>query len=299
MNLARRVPLARAAPAMLSGLPMPLFMTLLLSLLICLLPGSVAAQAEVPPLVSHITDQTGTLSPAQKTSLEQLLSEFEARKGSQIAVLMVASTQPEAIEQYALRVAEQWKLGRKKVDDGVVLLVAKNDRTMRIEVGYGLEGALSDITSKRIIEEIMAPHFKRQDFYGGIHAGVSQIMLVIDGEPLPAPRQGHSNQEDELRNYGSLLFIIALGVGSVLRVVLGRGFGALITGGLMGLLAWFIIGTLWGVLMAGLASWLITLLGAGNLARMGAYYYGSGGRGGGGFGGGGGSFGGGGASGKW
>ncbi len=271
-----------------------------LCLLWLFVAGAAMAQLAVPPLLGHITDQTGTLSPAQKASLEQLLSEFEARKGSQIAVLMVASTQPEAIEQYALRVAEQWKLGRKKVDDGVVLLVAKNDRTLRIEVGYGLEGVLSDITSKRIIAETMLPRFKQQDFYGGIHAGLTQIISVIDGEALPPPGSYRGNQGYDLRQYALLLFIVALGVGSVLRVMLGRGFGALITGGLVALVAWFIVGTLSVVLMAGLAGWLMTLLGAGTIGRMGAYYYGGGGRGGGGgFGGGGGSFGGGGASGKW
>ncbi len=137
--------------------------------------------------MGHVIDQTGTLTAIQKTTLEQMLTAFEARKGSQLAVLMVASTAPEAIEQYALRVAERWKLGRKKVDDGAILVVAKNDRMLRIEVGYGLEGALNDATSKRIISETIVPQFKQQDFYGGITAGVGQIIRVVDGEPLSVP----------------------------------------------------------------------------------------------------------------
>ena len=149
--------------------------------------GIAAAQVPVPPLTGHVTDQTGTLSAEQKATLEQTLTAFEARKGSQLAVLMVATTAPEEVEQYALRVAEQWKLGRKKVDDGAILVVAKNDRAMRIEVGYGLEGALTDLTSKRIISESILPRFKGGDFYGGITAGVDQIIRVVDGEPLPAP----------------------------------------------------------------------------------------------------------------
>ena len=143
-------------------------------LLACALGWSAhsAAQVAVPPLTGHVIDQTGTLTAEQKAALEQTLTAFEARKGSQLAVLMVASSAPEEIEQYALRVAEQWKLGRKKVDDGAILVVAKNDRAMRIEVGYGLEGALNDLTSKRIINETILPRFKSQDFYGGITAGV-------------------------------------------------------------------------------------------------------------------------------
>src|ERR1039457_3277652 len=145
------------------------------------------AQVPVPPLTARVTDQTATLNAEQKAALEQTLQAFEARKGSQLAVLMIPPTAPETIEQYALRVAEQWKLGRKKVDDGAILLVAKNDRTLRIEVGYGLEGALNDATSKRIISEIITPRFKQGDFYGGIGAGVDQMIRAVDGEPFAAP----------------------------------------------------------------------------------------------------------------
>ena len=135
-----------------------------------------------------MTDLTETLTPDQTAKLEQKLAAFEARKGSQIAVLIVPTTQPEAIEQYSIRVAEQWKLGRKGVDDGALLLVAKDDRALRIEVGYGLEGALPDAIAKRIIEDIIVPRFKTGDFYGGIDAGVDAMIKVVDGEPLPPPQ---------------------------------------------------------------------------------------------------------------
>jgi len=159
---------------------------LLLALALCW--GFIAAaQVAVPPLSGRVTDQTATLTTEQQAALEQTLRAFETRKGSQIAVLIVPSTETETIEQYGLRVAEQWKPGRKKVDDGAILVIAKNDRALRIEVGYGLEGALNDATSKRIISEIITPRFQRGDFYGGITAGIEQIIRVIDGEPLPPP----------------------------------------------------------------------------------------------------------------
>ena len=270
------------------------------------------AQVAVPPLTGHVIDQTGTLTTEQKTSLEQTLTAFEARKGSQLAVLMLASTAPETIEQYALRVAEQWKLGRKKVDDGVILVVAKNDRTIRIEVGYGLEGVLNDATSKRIIDETILPRFKQQDFYAGISAGVGQIIGVVDGEPLPAAREksgagtGDTGVIAGIRQYAPVLFIVALVVGGVLRSALGKVPGAVVTGGAVALVAWFVAGALSIALVAGVIALFFTLLGGGMGGRgMGGYYGGgglggfSGGRGGGGFSGGGGGFGGGGASGRW
>ena len=189
------------------------------------------AQIAVPPLTGRVTDQTATLSAEQKAVLEQTLQAFEARKGSQLAVLMVPTTAPETIEQYALRVAEQWKLGRKKVDDGAVLVVAKTDRALRIEVGYGLEGALNDAASKRIISEIITPRFKQDDFYGGITAGVEQIIRVIDGEPLPASKGISAGNTSDIGQYVPIIFILALVVGGLLRSVLGRFPGALATGG--------------------------------------------------------------------
>src|SRR5262245_27038985 len=126
------------------------------------------AEQPVPPLKARVTDLTQTLNAEQTAALEQKLRDFETRKGSQIAVLLVQTTEPEAIEQYSLRVAEEWKIGRKKIDDGAILVIAKQDRTLRIEVGYGLEGALSDIVTKRLINETIAPQLSRGDFHGGI-----------------------------------------------------------------------------------------------------------------------------------
>lgn len=261
-----------------------------------------AAQVPVPPLKGHVTDQTGTLTAEQRASLEQTLTAFEARKGSQLAVLVLASTAPEEIEPYALRVAEQWKLGRKKVDDGAILVVAKDDRTLRIEVGYGLEGALNDLTSKRIISEIILPRFKSQDFYGGITAGIGQIIRVIDGEPLPEPSKQPAGSLGAVQQYAPIVFILSLVVGGVLRAALGRVPGALVTGGAVAVLAWFVAGAVSVALVAGVMALIVTLLGGGMGGRgLGGYHggVGRGGFGGGGFRGGGGGFGGGGASGRW
>ena len=266
-----------------------------------------AAQVSVPPLTGHVIDQTGTLTAEQKATLEQTLTAFEARKGSQLAVLMVATSAPEEIEQYALRVAEQWKLGRKKVDDGAILVVAKNDRAMRIEVGYGLEGALNDLTSKRIISETILPRFKSQDFYGGITAGVEQVIRVVDGEPLPAAANktfGGSAGLGGAQQYLPLLFILALGVGGVLRATLGKVAGSVVAGGVVAVIAWFVVGALSIAVGAGVLALFVTLLGGGMVGHGMGGYYGGGGRGGGmggggGFSGGGGGFGGGGASGRW
>ena len=280
--------------------------TLLLALALC---ASFLAQSQVavPPLTGHVIDQTGTLTAAQKAALEQTLTAFEARKGSQLAVLIVASTAPEAIEPYALRVAEQWKLGRKKVDDGAILVVAKADRTLRIEVGYGLEGVLNDATSKRIIDETIVPLFKQQDFAGGIQAGLAQMIRIVDGEPLPAagdkPGAGGAN----VRQYAPVLFILALVVGGVLRSMLGKVPGSVITGGAVAVVAWLVADTVSIALIAGVIALFFTLLGGGMGGRgIGGYYGGGGGLGGGrgglgggGFSGGGGGFGGGGASGRW
>src|SRR6202158_3413008 len=163
----------------------------LLALLVCWVFAA-AADVAVPPLSGRVVDQTGTLSASDISSLTQTLRDLETRKGSQVAVLIVPTTAPETIEQYAIRAAEAWKIGRKKIDDGALLVVAKNDRKLRIEVGYGLEGALTDVTARRIIDEIITPKFKSGDFAGGISAGVDRIIGVIDGEPLPKPEPQQS-----------------------------------------------------------------------------------------------------------
>ena len=136
------------------------------------------------------------------TSLDATLQAFEARKGSQIAVLIVPTTSPESIEQFSIRVADAWKIGRKTIDDGAILVVAKDDRSLRIEVGYGLEGVLTDATAKRIIDEVIVPKFRTGDFAGGISDGVDRMLKVIDGEPLPAPKPEHT---DVVGDIGSVI----------------------------------------------------------------------------------------------
>lgn len=262
------------------------------------------AQVPVPPLTGRVTDQTATLTSEQRAALEQTLQAFETRKGSQLAVLIVPTTAPETIEQYALRVGEQWKLGRKKVDDGAILVIAKNDRALRIEVGYGLEGALNDATSKRIISEIITPRFKQGDFNGGITTGIDQIIRVIDGEPLPASQGKLTGNDADIRQFVPVIIILVLVVGGVLRSMFGRIPGALATGGAAALVAWLFAGALSVALGAGVIALFFTLLGG--MGGMGGYGmgghhggYGRGGSGRGGFSGGGGGFGGGGASGRW
>ena len=272
---------------------------LLIAFMLCCSFGA-SAEMIVPPLVGRVTDQTATLTPEQKATLEHTLQAFEAKKGSQIAVLIIPSTAPETIEQYALRVAEQWKLGRKKVDDGAILVVAKTDRALRIEVGYGLEGALNDATSKRIISEIITPRFKQGDFYGGITAGVEQIIRVIDGEPLPAANRKLTDSNLNVQHYIPVIFILALVISGVLRAIVGRLPSAILTGGAVAIVGWLFAGALSFALGAGVIALLFTLLGGGMGGGMGGY--GMGGRQGGlggGFSGGGGGFGGGGASGRW
>lgn len=258
-----------------------------------LLSGPLSAQVPVPPLTGHIVDQTRTLKAEQKQAIEQTLSAFESRKGSQLAVLLVPTTQPETMEQYALRVAEQWQLGRKKIDDGAILIVAKNDRSVRIEVGYGLEGALNDATSKRIIEEVITPSFRQQDFAGGILAGVQGMVRVIDGEPLPAP-----GMSEAIAPYKDITWIIVAGalLGFVLRAILGRFPGSVMTAAIVGTVTWLLLGLLSMAVLAAGITLLTTWLGLAGLLR--ARWGGRGGPGGG-FKGGGGGFGGGGASGRW
>ena len=271
-----------------------------------------------PKLTARVTDLTGTLTAEQQAALDDKLATFEARKGSQIAVLVVATTQPEEIEQYSIRVVDQWKLGRKSVDDGALLIVAKNDRELRIEVGKGLEGALTDVISHRIISETIVPLFRQGDFYGGINAGLDQMIRVIDGEELPAPDlrwQGQSARD--LSHLVPFLFVAVFFGSAVLRSLFGRGFGALIAGAATGALVYFAAQALFIALVAGLIAFLFVLISGfsgggtwssyprtggwgGGFGRGGGGFIGGGGLGGGGgFSGGGGGFNGGGASGRW
>jgi uncharacterized protein len=278
------------------------------AILLAALVGLAFAEQPVPPFAAFVTDLTGTVNPLQREALERELLAFEQRKGSQIAVLIVPTTEPETIEQYALRVAETWTLGRQGVDDGVLFLVAKDDRAMRIEVGYGLEGVIPDAVAKRIISEIVVPYFTQGDFYGGVDAGVSRLIRLVDGEPLPPPRE----RDQKWSGIEGLLPVLIIGtviLGAVMRGLFGRLAGASLTGGIGGLFVWVIMGSLLaGVLVAVLAFVFTVVMAApvgrgGSGGRFGGLGGGlmGGGRGfGGGFGGGGGgSFGGGGASGRW
>lgn len=281
-------------------------------LLLLVLFSTLASAQElvsVPPLKSRVTDLTATLSAEQSAQLEQQLAAFEAARGSQIAILVVPTTQPEAIEQYSIRVAEAWKIGRKNHDDGVLIVVAKNDRKLRIDVGYGLEGAIPDAIAKRIVAEIISPHFKQGDFAGGLEAGVAQVQKLIEGEQLPAPerqaeRGGAEGKFEQLLTLGLLIAIVG---GGVLRAMLGRLLGSGVSGGLVGVAAWLITGSLFAAVIGALLAFVFVLAigSGGGFGGWGGGSYGGGSWGGGGrggssdWGGGGGSFGGGGASGDW
>ncbi len=269
------------------------------------------ADVAVPALTGRVVDVTGTLSGATVARLEQQLADLEAQKGSQVTVLVVPTTQPEEIEQFGIRVGEQWKLGRKKVDDGAILIVAKNDHRVRIEVGYGLEGALPDAICNRIIDETIVPAFKQGEFDVGVQNGVDRIIKVIDGEPLPPPPD--HNWESRRGSSGSnllpILLIVVVVAGTILRQLLGALPGAAATGLIAGGLAWFLSHFLPLALGAGVLAGIFALIsgalrgGGGWTAGGGGWGggggFGGGGGGGGGFSGGGGSFGGGGASGSW
>jgi uncharacterized protein len=298
----------------------------IVALLMC---WGVAASADVavPPLAGRVVDQTGTLSSGDIASLTQTLKNLETRKGSQVAVLILPTTQPETIEQYSIRVAEAWKIGRKKIDDGALLVIAKNDHKLRIEVGYGLEGALTDVTARRIIDEVITPKFRSGDFAGGISAGVARIVAVIDGEPLPAPAPEASHGQDfgdwiGFFNPLNPFFLVGVAaVGAIMRRLMGRLIGSAATGGVIGGLAWFLLGS---TAVAAILGTIISVLtffadsifaasqSAGRTGRSGGGWIGGSSSGGGGwsggsssgdsdsgFSGGGGSFGGGGASGSW
>ncbi len=287
-----------------------------LALVFTLSLASIARAAEgdlqpVPKLLKRVTDTTASLSAEEGVRIEARLGTFEAAKGAQIAVLIVATTQPEPVFDYATRVFTEWKLGRKGVDDGVLLVVAKNDRKLQILTGPGISGALTDAMSKRIISEIIAPRFRAGDYAGGIDEGVAKIIAVIDGEALPPPpRKRVAAQGGNYETFIMFGIFAALIVGPLLRSILGRFLGASATGGVVGAAAWFIAGGLLFPVFAGVLVFILVLLmGAMNFTSGrggwgggfgGGWGGGSGGgSSGGGFSGGGGSFDGGGASGDW
>lgn len=267
--------------------------------------GAARADVPVPPLKARVTDLTGTLSAQQLGELESRIAAFEARRGSQIAVLLLPTTKPEEIEQYSIRVAEAWKVGRKKVDDGLILVVAKDDRRLRIEVGYGLEGAIPDAVAKRVIEERITPRFRDGDFYGGVRDGVDQLIRLAEGERLPPPQAapGRQSAPDGVFDYIVPAIMFALIAGTFLKAVLGRFPGSLATGAGLGLIAWLMFGI--GIAAAAvLLGFILAFVntGAGRGGRWssgGGSWGGSSGGSSSSWGGGGGGFGGGGSSGRW
>ena len=282
--------------------------------LLCLasLAGAQDLQA-VPRLAARVTDQTATLTSDQRNQLEIKLADFERQKGAQIAILIVPTVSPETVEQFAVRVFEAWKLGRKGVDDGALLLIAKNDRKLRIEVGYGLEGALNDATAKRIISETITPRFKQGDYFGGMESGLDAMIKVIGGEPLPEPKSATATGDDgfDIEAMIPIGFFAIFVVFNILRSIVGRLLAAGIVGVAAGVIASLILSSMVIAVIAGIVAFVVSLFlgisGGGGGVGGGGRNWSSGGSssswggssGGGGFSGGGGSSGGGGASGGW
>jgi uncharacterized protein len=274
----------------------------------------------VPPLSARVIDQTGTLDAIQLKGLEDKLAALEQAKGTQIAILMVPTSQPEDIASYANRVGNTWKIGRKDVGDGVLVIVAKDDRKVRIEVAKTLEGAIPDLAAKQIIDDAITPNFRKGDFAGGLHAAADQLIARIQGEPLPAPQRRDARTGGggfDWTNLAILLFFVVPIVGGMLRGMLGRKLGSLATGGGIGAIALLVTSSLVVAVIAGVVALLFSLMSGGTpslgsrrhggwgagpwIGGAGGSAGGWGGGGGGGWGGsgGGGDFGGGGASGDW
>jgi uncharacterized protein len=297
---------------------MPVIFRLVLPALIALCGfaggGAHAQQLQpVPALTAHVIDTTGTLSNDEKEALDTRLADFEHLKGSQVVFLLVSSTQPEDIASYANRVGNAWKIGRKGVGDGLLLVVAKADRKVRIEVAKTLEGAIPDLAAKNIIDDAVTPHFKTGDYAGGLGAAADQILALINGEPLPPPQKPDSTRPNngvDWVNLAILLFFAVPVAGALFKRILGPKLGALVLGAGVGVLTLFVTSSL---LIAGIAAFVALLMtlsslsgivrssGAGGLGGIGSGGWSSrGGSSGGGFSsGGGGNFGGGGASGNW
>ena len=284
-------------------------------LVLAWLAWPVFAQVPVPPLTARVMDQTGTLTAAQRQVLDDKLAAFERERGSQVVVLMVPTTQPEDITDFTQRLGDAWKIGRRDMGDGVLLVVAKDDRRMRIATAKAVEGALPDLLARRIIDQAIAPQFRQGDYAAGLNAGADLILAALRGENLPLPeQQGQFSDEEGI--WVDLLVFLGIAVpliGAVLRRMLGSRLGSVVAGGAVGFIAWNITGLLWVGMAAGLFAVLMSLFIAqlpaipatGRGSRHGGWGGGHGGWGGGSGGGGGfrsgggGNFGGGGASGGW
>lgn len=309
-------------PAAASWVPACAGMTVFFLLLLF----SVLARAQnllpVPQLTARVIDQTGTLDDIQRQGLEEKLAAFEQKKGSQIVILMVGTTQPEDIASYANRVANTWKIGRKEVGDGILLIVAKDDRRVRIEVAKTLEGAVPDLAARQVIDDAITPRFRQGDFAGGLQAAADQLIARVSGEALPEPpreeRRESTGPGFDFFDLAIFLFFAVPIAGAFLRGILGRKLGSLVTGGGVGALALLLTSSVVLAAVAGVVALLFAFLGSmpfgtggGRGRSHGGPFIGTGGWGGGGGGGwgggggggfssgGGGDFGGGGASGDW
>ena len=291
-------------------------LALILGLIFALsLPASAQEEQPIPVLSARVIDRTATLSEPQRAALEAKLATFEAEAGPQIVVLITATTLPEDIAAYAQRVADSWKIGRREVGDGVLILVAKEDRKIRIEVAKALEGAVPDLAARQIIQNAITPAFKKGDYAGGLNQAVDQLQARIRGENLPAPRQGSADSVASGFDFEELAAVFFIGVpvlGALLTGIFGRKVGSVATGGAAGALGWFFSTSMIVAGLAGVAALvLVGVLGIGAARRGGRgggpIIWGGGGGGGGWSGGssggfssgGGGDFGGGGASGDW
>jgi uncharacterized protein len=296
----------RAAGRLLAGAAASFFLAF------AALAAEVTEPIPVPKLTGRVVDLAGTLAAGERDAIAARLAAFEAKKGSQVVVLLVASIGQETIEEFATRVTDEWKLGRAGVDDGVLFVIAKQERRMRIQTGRGVQGVLTDALSKRIIADRVSPRFRTGDFAGGITDGVDAILKAIEGESLPAPAKKATSANavsfSSIESFFWLAFVVVPVVGMILRSMLGRFLGASLTSGVTGLAAWLVFGSL---LLGGIAAFItflaVLFMGASGMgARRGGWTSGgggwsggSGGGGGGGFSGGGGGFDGGGASGDW
>lgn len=283
------------------------------------LPGLALAQAQiqglqpVPALSARVVDTVNLLDASARQRIEETLAALERDKGAQVAFLLVATTAPEDIASYANRVGNTWKIGRHGVGDGVLLVVARDDRAVRIEVAKTLEGAIPDLAARRIIDDAITPAFRQGEFGAGLEAGANHLAALVRGEPLPAPARRSMNSEGaELMDFAVFLFVAVPVVAGVLRGIFGRRLGSLVTGAGVGAVALLITSSVLIAVIAALLGGLLSLLGLAPLGRhigrhggwgssTGGWARGRGGNwGGGGFGsGGGGDFGGGGASGRW
>ncbi len=273
-----------------------------LGLLLLLLVSNVWADVAIPDLSRRVTDLTATLNAEQISALETKLAAFETKKGSQIAVLILPSTQPEAIEAFGIRVADTWKIGRKNVDDGVILIVTKDDRKLRLEVGRGLEGVIPDAIAKRVLAETIKPHFKTDDYAGGIDAGVTQIIALIDGEPLPPPSGETSDSDDGFDTLLIILFFCCIVVDLIFSSLFGHGIGGVLSaisiGGISALVAFLLALDIWLAVIIGVVMFIVLKIFYSSGGSIGGGSWGSGSSSSD-WGGGGGGFSGGGASDSW